>query len=62
MVYEKVVEYCKNQKISIASLEESCGIANGTIGKWKDNVSEPSLKTLKRLEEYTKLPVVYWLN
>ena len=35
MIYEKIKQLCDEQKITIAELERSAGIGNGTVGKWR---------------------------
>ena len=46
MFYEKVVRYCEKEQISIMEFEKKCNIGNGTVGRWKDDGSKPSLHTL----------------
>lgn len=36
-LYEKVKSLAEAKGISIAALEKKAGIANGTIGKWRDD-------------------------
>ena len=43
MVYENVVKYCSSNCISIYEFEKTCHIGNGTVGKWKDSNSNPSI-------------------
>lgn len=62
MFYEKVVDYCKKKSISISSFEQLCEIGNGTVGRWKDNKSLPSMTTLKKIEKATKIPIKKWIE
>ncbi len=52
MVYKKIIQYCKKNKITVTELEKKCGLGNGVIGKWKAG-SEPSLSSLKKIEKVT---------
>ncbi len=61
-MYEKIVEYCKQNKISIAEFEKRCHIGNGTIGKWRLRSIQPSLGTLKKVSDATDLPLSYWIE
>lgn len=36
-LYEKVKALAETKGITIAALEKKAGIANGTIGKWRDD-------------------------
>lgn len=56
MIYEKILKYCKENNLSIASFEKKCGIGNGTISAWKDG-SKPSLNTLEKIEKTTGISV-----
>lgn len=62
MFYEKVVEYCEKKKMSLSAFEKMCGIGNGTIGRWKDDASKPSLSTIEKIAKATKTPISKWLK
>ncbi len=62
MFYEKVIEYCEKKKISISAFEKKCGIGNGTVGKWKDDASKPSLATIEKIAKNTNVPISEWLK
>lgn len=61
MFYQKVVEYCSQNKISIYDFEKKCGIGNGTVGRWKDDNSKPAITTLEKIADATKIPIEKWL-
>lgn len=56
MIYDYMLNYCEKKKITITRFEKECGLGRGTIGKWKD--SKPSLETLKKVSDYTKINLV----
>ena len=56
MVYDNVKRLCEKKNISIWKLERECGIANGTIGKWK-NQNVPSVATVKKISDYFKVSI-----
>lgn len=62
MIYEKVVDYCKKQKITVCEFEKRCQIGNGTVGKWREGVIVPSFRTLFKMEEKTGVSVSEWIG
>lgn len=50
MLYNRVRNLCRSNKISIAQLEKIIGLGHGTISKWK-NVS-PTLRSVKLVADY----------
>ena len=48
-LYDKVKRLADEQKISIRSIEIKAGLANGTIGKWREN--KPFVDSIKRVSE-----------
>jgi len=57
-----VIEYCEKNKLSIAAFEKKCGIGNGTIGRWENNSSLPTMSTLQKMEIATKIPIRKWVE
>lgn len=53
MIYDYMLNYCEKKKTTVTQFERDCGLGRGTIGKWKD--SKPSLETLKKVSDYTKI-------
>ena len=47
MIYNKIIKYCNENSLSVSAFEKKCGLANGTVGKWKDG-GNPSLETLHK--------------
>lgn len=62
MIYRKVVAYCKEHNMSIMAFEQLCGLANGVVGKWEDDKKNPSLSSLMKIAEATRIPVADWLK
>lgn len=62
MIYDKVIEYCEKNKLSIAAFEKKCGIGNGTIGRWENKSSLPTMSTLQKMEIATKIPIRKWVE
>lgn len=50
MIYNKIAALCAQRGISIAKLEKSVGISNGTIGKWAK--SSPTVENIKKVADY----------
>ena len=61
MLFEKVLEYCEEKKISVSEFERRCELGHGTIGKYKGNTL-PTVKTLQRIAEKTETEVSAWLK
>lgn len=57
MIYDNIKRLCETHGISIAALEKKCGIANGTIGKWRGNNQSPRICTLQRVADHFGVPV-----
>lgn len=57
MFYQKIVNYCQKNNISISAFEKKCGIGNGVVSGWKDDGSQPALKTLKKIESAIGIPI-----
>lgn len=62
VIYDKVIEYCEKNKLSIAAFEKNCRIGNGTIGRWKNNSSLPAMSTLQKMEIATGVPIRKWIE
>lgn len=53
MIYENIKRLCSEKNITICSLEKSCGIANGTIGKWANNDgASPRIDTVAKIANF----------
>lgn len=61
MFYEKIRQYCEQKGLTTMGFETLCGLSNGSVSKWKDG-GFPSIPTLKKIEEATKIPVEEWLK
>ena len=62
MIYERIVKYCKNEQITLSEFEKRCHIGNGTVGKWKTNKIQPSMKILSKIQQYTGIAIGYWIG
>ena len=62
MIYEKVVDYCKKERITVCEFEKRCQIGNGTVGKWREGLIVPSFRTLFKMEEKTGVSVSEWIE
>ena len=59
MIYNKIMDYCNQNRLSVLAFEKKCGLANGTVGKWKDG-GNPSLETLQKIVSATGIPIEEW--
>lgn len=62
MVYEKVMEYCKENNLSVLAFEKKCGLANATVAGWKKNGYDPALATLQKIASATGIPIEKWVE
>lgn len=51
-LYDVVTKYADDMNVNISTLEREAGLGNGSINRWKDNKSSPSIKTLDKLSDY----------
>ena len=61
-MYWKVKALCESKGISIAELEKTLEIGNGTIGKWKNNTIIPSLTTIQKISKYFDVPITHFIE
>lgn len=61
MIFEKVKAYCERNDLSISSFGKKCSIGNGTVSRWENDDSRPSLMTLEKIEKGTGIPISEWL-
>lgn len=61
MVLENVRNYCDKNKLSVSAFEKKCGLSNGTVGKW-DERTMPTLDTMEKISNATKIPIEKWLK
>lgn len=61
-IYERVIEYCKEQDIPVYKFEQICGIGNGTISKWRKRNVVPSIGSLVKISIGTDIPLMYWIG
>lgn len=59
MIYNRIIKYCNQNSLSVSAFEKKCGIANGTVRKWKDG-GNPSLETLQKIVSSTGIPIEEW--
>ena len=36
LTYERVIEYCKKEDLTISAFERFCKLGNGTVHRWKN--------------------------
>ena len=60
MIYTKVQELCKKNKITIYKLEKELGFPNASICKWKTSV--PTVDKLKKVADYFGVSIEYFLG
>lgn len=62
MLFEKVIDYCRKNNLSVSAFEKKCNIGNGTVGRWKHGNSKPSFRTLEKISCATGISVSEWME
>lgn len=62
MLYQRIVEYCERNGLSISAFEKHCELANGTVAKWKDSPNAAKLETVMRIVAKTGIPITRWIE
>lgn len=60
MILERIEQWCKENKISVAALEKKCGLGNATINKWSNSM--PRVDTLQKVSEVTGISIAELLG
>lgn len=60
MIFEKIKTLAEQNGITIAALEKVLGFGNGTIRAWRKRT--PSADNLKKVADYFKKPIEYFLS
>lgn len=47
MIYENVKRLCDEKSMSIMALEKAAGLANGTVGRWRNSI--PTAVSLQKV-------------
>ena len=55
MIYQKIVDYCAENNISLAAFEKKCKLGNGTIKGWKN--SNPRIDSLQKVSVEMNIPI-----
>ena len=61
MIYNRIINYCNQNSLSVSAFEKKCGLSNGTVGKWRDG-GNPSLETLQKIVSATGVPISEWIK
>lgn len=59
-MYEKIVELCNKNNISINELEKKLNFGNCTIRKWKN--TQPAFNKVVTIANYFKVPITYFVD
>lgn len=61
-IYEKIVEECRAQNITIAELERKAGLSNGTVGKWASAPEGIRLKSISLIAKALDVPIINFIE
>lgn len=62
MIFQNVERYCKKNGISISTFEKKCGLGNGTVGRWKNNESYPTVSSIEKIALATGISADNWIK
>ena len=57
MNFLRIRQLCDENKVSIAALEKSLGLPNGTIWNWQERVTNPRINNVKAVADYFNVTV-----
>lgn len=55
-------ELRKNKNVSQEEIGDFFGVAKQTISNWENNITEPTMETIKKMAEYFKVTTDYLLG
>ena len=55
LIYEKIIQLCKEKNIAVSKLEKECGLGNGTIKGWKEG--SPKVTNIQKVAKYFGITV-----
>jgi len=55
VIYDNVKIFCEQQNLTIMALEQKAGLANGTIGGWRN--SKPMAESLLKVSQVLGVPM-----
>lgn len=55
MLYDKVVQFCKEKHIPLYAFEKRCGLGNATIRGWK--TSNPRIDSIQKVAKEMGVPI-----
>ena len=61
-MYQKVIQYCEDNNLSVSAFEKKCGLTNGTVNGWRKDDGNPSLETLLKIVSATNIPIEVWVK
>lgn len=61
-VVDNILAYCERNGITVRNFEKQCGLPNSLVARWRDGVCQPSLRSLKKIEERTQIPIAKWIK
>ena len=54
-IYDNVKTICKRKGTSVAKIEKTLNLSNGSISKWNDN--EPGVGKVQKVADYLGVPI-----
>lgn len=59
---DRLRELRKNKNVSQEEIGDFFGVAKQTISNWENNITEPTMETIKKMAEYFKVTTDYLLG
>ena len=57
---DKIFYLIKEKNINQVQFSKESGITNSLLTQWKQRIQKPSLKSLKKISDYFKIPLNYF--
>lgn len=55
MIYERIVELCKEKGTTVKQLERDAGLSNGSISKWRE--CSPMVSSVEKVAKALDVPI-----
>jgi len=61
-IVQNILNYCRENQMTIMAFEQKCKIANGSVGKWETGKCKPSFRSIAKIVEATHIPLEEWVK
>ena len=59
---DNIKKYCEAFDLTVSGFEKQCGLSNGSVAKYSRVAKNPSIRTLQRVSQATKIDMMKWIT